>query len=214
MHVGLKATYPWTAFDELESRDSAVFGDHCDAFFTQAKGSRKPFNLVVGFHDPHRDQSRGGFANHLGPYDSRVKDIDVKAEDVDVPPWLTDVPQLRQELCEYYRAIYRFDQGVGFILDNLERQGLAESTLVIVTSDNGPPFINAKTTLYDSGTCLPFFVRNPELVKRGLVGLTNPNMVSFLDILPTMLDWSDICLDVRTKKLSYKIRTLDPPDPG
>ena len=131
-----------------------------------------------------------------------MKDIDVKLEDVEVPPWLTDVPQLRQELSEYYRAIYRFDQGVGFILENLERNGFANDTLVIITSDNGPPFINAKTTLYDSGICLPFMVRNPELLKRGVKGIVNPNMVSFLDILPTMLDWAGQPLDLRIKKLS------------
>jgi N-sulfoglucosamine sulfohydrolase len=194
--------YPWTVFDDIETRDSAQFGDHCDAFFTKAKDSGKPFNLVVGFHDPHRDQSRGGFANNKGPFDPRVKDIDVKLEDVEVPEWLTDVPELRQELAEYYRAIYRFDQGVGFILDNLEKQGLADSTLVIITADNGPPFINAKTTLYDSGTCLPFMIRDPRLVAQGIQGLVNPNMVSFLDILPTMLDYAGLPLDLRTKKLS------------
>ncbi|WVF72550.1 hypothetical protein IAT40_007367 [Kwoniella sp. CBS 6097] len=202
IHVGVKKTYPWTVFDDIETRDSAIFGDHCDAFFEKAQAEDKPFNLVVGFHDPHRDQSRGGFANDQGPFDPRVKDIDVKPEDVEVPDWLTDVPQLRQELVEYYRAIYRFDQGVGFILDNLAKRGLAESTLVIVTADNGPPFINSKTTLFDSGTCLPFFVRDPRLVSKGVKGIVNPNMVSFLDILPTMLDYAGVPIDLRTKELS------------
>ncbi|WVQ68315.1 uncharacterized protein L199_006522 [Kwoniella botswanensis] len=202
IHVGVKSTYPWTIFDDIETRDSAMFGDHCDAFFQKAIEADKPFNLCVGFHDPHRDQSRGGFANNHGPFDPRVKDIEVSPEDVQVPDWLTDVPELRQELVEYYRAIYRFDQGIGFILDNLAKRGLVESTLVIITSDNGPPFINSKTTLYDSGTCLPFMVRDPALVAKGVKGLVNPNMVSFLDILPTMLDYAGLPLNLKTKELS------------
>lgn len=202
IHVGTKPVYPWTIFDDIETRDSAQFGDHCESFFTKAKESGKPFNLSVGFHDPHRDQSRAGFGSRHGPFDPRVKDIEVKPEDVEVPDWLSDVPELREELQDYYRAIYRFDQGIGFILESLEKQGLADSTLVIITSDNGPPFINAKTTLYDSGTCLPFLVRDPRLVEKGVKGLVNPNMVSFLDILPTMLDYAGLPLDLRTKELS------------
>ena len=88
------------------------------------------------------------------------------------------------------------------MLDNLAKHGLADDTLVIVTSDNGPPFINAKTTLYDSGCNLPFFVRDPRLVRQGVKDIVNPNMVSFIDILPTMLDFAGLPLDLRTKDLS------------
>lgn len=201
VHVGQANTYPWTHFDDIETRDSAQFGDHCDTFFTRAKKEDKPFHLIVGFHDPHRDQSRGGFGN-TGNFDPRVQDLTVQPSEVEVPPWLSDLPEVRQELAEYYSAINRFDQGVGFILDNLKKQGLADDTLVIITSDNGPPFINSKTTLYDSGTCLPFIVRDPGLVIRGIKNIVNPNMVSYLDILPTMLNYAGLPLDLRTRELS------------
>ena len=45
-------------------------------------------------------------------------------------------------------------------------------------------------------------MRDPRLLAKGIKGLTNPNIVSFLDILPSMLDWAGIPTDVRTKKLS------------
>ena len=57
---------------------------------------------------------------------------------------------------------------------------------MIFVSDNGAPFINSKTTLYDAGVRLPLLVRQPG--KPG--GVINPNMVSFLDILPTCIDWA------------------------
>lgn len=201
VHVGVKSVYPWTVFDDIETRDSAVFGDHVDQFLAKAKTGDQPFHLTVAFHDPHRDQSRGGFANG-SEFDPRVKDLDVKLEDVVIPEWLTDCHELRVELVEYYKAIHRFDQGVGFVLDNLAKHGYDDNTLVFITSDNGPPFINAKTTLFDSGTCLPFMMRDPALVQRGIKGVRNPNMISFLDILPTMLAYADLPLDMRTKKLS------------
>lgn len=159
--------------------------------------------MIVGFHDPHRDRSRGGFANTEGPFHPRIKDLDIRPEDVEVPSWLSDVPLLRQELVEYYRAIHRFDQGVGLILERLEKRGFADDTLVMVTSDNGPPFINAKTTLFESGMSLPLIVRSPHCAARGKV---NPNMVSWIDLLPTMLDWAGLPSDLRVKKLSPQRR--------
>lgn len=41
--------------------------------------------------------------------------------------------------------------GVGLILEELENAGLKNNTLVIYTSDNGIPFPNGRTNLYDSG---------------------------------------------------------------
>jgi N-sulfoglucosamine sulfohydrolase len=79
------------------------------------------------------------------------------------------------------------DQGVGMILAGLKRTGLYDDTLVVFLSDNGPPFINSKATLYDAGVCLPLIVRQPG----GAADVVNRNMVSYVDILPTMLDWSN-----------------------
>ena len=131
-----------------------------------------------------------------------MKPYKIDPKDVEIPPWLTDSAGMRQELVEYYESINRFDQGVGMILANLEKEGLADDTLVFVTSDNGPPFVNAKTTMYESGTCLPFMIRDPALVKKGVKGVINPNMVSYMDILPTMLDFCGIPLDIKTRDLS------------
>ena len=93
---------------------------------------------------------------------------------------------MRKELVEYYRAITRFDAGVGLLLAALEQRDLSESTLVCVISDNEPPFINSKTTLFDAGVSLPVIVRKPG-AKSGVV---NPNIISYIDFLPTLLDWA------------------------
>ena len=123
LHVGDRSVYPWTVQEVSPSRDVDWVSTRCDAFFQQSKREDKPFFLTVGFHDPHRDQTRGGFANGQA-FSSRVKDIKVLPEDVQVPVWISDVPEVREELAEYYRAIYRCDQGVGFILEQLKIQGL------------------------------------------------------------------------------------------
>ena len=188
IHVGTNEIYPWEYRQESDTRDVAWVADQCDGFFETVIQEERPFYLTVGFVDPHRDIStRGGFGNEE-TYDKRVTSVELKPEDVEVPTWLSDLSETRQELVEYYKAIHRADCGVGLILDSLDRHGLADSTLVVFTSDNGPPFINAKTTLYDAGTCLPLLVRQPG----GKAGITNPNMISYIDFLPTLLDWAGI----------------------
>ncbi|RSH80451.1 uncharacterized protein EHS24_009031 [Apiotrichum porosum] len=194
VHVGPDVVYPWSHREESETRDVAWVADRAEAFFKTAVDEDKPFFLTVGYVDPHRDiTTRGKFGNE-GDYDARVTSIDIKPEDVEVPSWLTDLPETRQELVEYYKAIHRTDLGIGLLLEGLERQGLVDDTLVVFLSDNGPPFINAKTTLYDAGTCLPLIVRKPG----SKAGVANPNMVSWIDILPTFLDWAGLPLDYST----------------
>ena len=200
VHVGTELCYPWEIREESETRDTAWIADRCEAFFEKAKNADRPFHLTVGFVDPHRDvQTRGEFGNHVEQYGDRLKLPEVKAEDVDIPPWISDLPETRQEFVEYYQAISRVDAGVGLIREALRKQGVEDETLFIFTSDNGPPFVNSKTTLYDAGILLPLIVRNPSAKP----GVTNPNIVSFIDLLPTMLDWAG--LDPSLKSSTGKI---------
>lgn len=85
-------------------------------------------------------------------------------------------------------AIVQFDDCVGRILHTLESEGLADSTLVIVTSDNGPvvddgyrddakaklgghrpagPFRGGKYSAFEGGTRVPWLVAWPGQVPHG-----------------------------------------------
>lgn len=195
IHVGTSEVYPWQVRKESDTRDVAWAADEGEAFIKSAKDSNKPFFLTIGYIDPHRDiATRGEFGNVRDQYGDRISIPDVSPDEVEVPHWINDLPLTRAEFVEYYKAINRTDTGVGLILEALQRQGVADDTLVIFTSDNGPPFVNSKTTLYDAGIHLPLLVRAP-LAKKGAV---NPNMVSFIDILPTMLDWAGLDLSVKS----------------
>lgn len=183
VHVGPDAVYPWEWRAESLSRDVWWSAQRAKEFFQVSKDDRRPFVLTVGYHDPHRDRTRGGFGNDE-PVNDRIQSVRYRPEDMAVPEFLSDTPGARQELASYAEAISRLDQGVGFILQELEDAGLAKDTLVIFMSDNGPPFMNSKTTLYDAGICLPLIVKRPDSRRS-----VNPNLASYVDILPTMLDW-------------------------
>ncbi|ERS98137.1 N-sulfoglucosamine sulfohydrolase [Sporothrix schenckii 1099-18] len=186
VHVGPDTVYPWHWREESATRDVAWTAERAKAFFASvnADADKKPFFLTVGYIDPHRDHTRGGFGNSEDY--RRVSHLAYDPASVTVPSFLSDVPEVRQELAEYYSAVWRMDQGVALLLGELEAAGLDNDTLVLFTSDNGPPFVNSKSTLYDAGVHLPLIVRAPG----GTPGVVNPNMVSFVDILPTFLDWA------------------------
>ncbi|GFZ48851.1 hypothetical protein JCM24511_06600 [Saitozyma sp. JCM 24511] len=190
VHVGPDAVYPWTVREESPTRDVQWVSDRAGAFFSSAKASKQPFHLTVGFMDPHRDSTRSGFANDHYPGAQEYN-----PDELEVPGYLTDLPAVRDELASYFGAISGMDLGVGKNLERLEAEGLAEETMVMFVSDNGPPFLNSKTTLYDAGVRLPLIVRVP-----GRRPAVNPTLVSFVDLLPTWLDFAGIRLGQSTRR--------------
>jgi N-sulfoglucosamine sulfohydrolase len=144
--------------------------------------SGRPWYLHVAFGDPHRFGR--GFASQ--DYEG-VKRMPFDPAKVPVPSFLPDNAAVRKEMAEYYEAANRLDQGIGFFMDVLRETGQLDNTLIVFFSDNGIPFPNPKTTVYDSGIHMPFIVRSPEQSRRGVV---NNAMLSFVDILPTAVEWA------------------------
>ncbi|NUN97437.1 MAG: sulfatase-like hydrolase/transferase, partial [Candidatus Omnitrophica bacterium] len=100
----------------------------------------------------------------------------------------------------YYGAATDADRQIGRILAKLDELGLAENTVVVFSSDNGPedititnashsgvgspgPFRGRKRSLYEGGVRVPFIVRWPGKVPAGRVD--NASVVSGVDLLPT-----------------------------
>jgi arylsulfatase A-like enzyme len=82
------------------------------------------------------------------------------------------------------------DEGVGMLLDALEREGILENTLIAFLGDNGFFFgehgLGAERRFaYEEGIRTAFFVRYPKLVKSGTV---IDQMVLALDIAPTLIE--------------------------
>lgn len=84
--------------------------------------------------------------------------------------------------------IYQGDQMLGQILDALDRNRVADKTLVIVASDNGaehreyPPLRASKRSIYEGGHREPLLVRWPGKVK---AGSTCAEVVCLNDLLAT-----------------------------
>ena len=108
--------------------------------------------------------------------------------DVTVPEFLPDTPEVRSELADQYQSIDRLDKGIGRVIEKLRKSGRYDDTLIIYISDNGIPFPGGKTNTYDSGVHLPMIINSPQINKGGKV---NQAMISFVDLLPTILAWTE-----------------------
>ncbi len=165
------------------NRNVAAMAESAKTFLSRPEDRDKPFFLLIGYSDPHR--SGQGFANERD-YPG-VEAIRYSPDEVELPSHLPDTPETRQEMAEYYQAVSRLDQGIGMMLNVLEETGHGQDTLIFFFSDNGIPFAGAKTNLYDPGIHLPFLVSSPEQSRQGVV---NNAMVSYIDLVPTILDWT------------------------
>ena len=77
---------------------------------------------------------------------------------------------------DYIAMLERADQGIGRILDALDRLKLAPNTLVIFTSDNGGewlsrnlPLFHRKSTLWEGGIRVPLLLRWPARLAAGTI---------------------------------------------
>ncbi len=87
------------------------------------------------------------------------------------------------------------DEQIGQMLDKLDELGIADNTIVMYSTDNGPendtwpdgansPFRSQKDTNWEGGWRVPCFIRWPGKIKAGTV---LNGIVSHVDMLPTLL---------------------------
>jgi len=157
--------------EEAEERgyQTDVFAEAAARFISGS--TQSPFFVTVAFNAPHN------------PLQAPQDYYDTRA---DIEPHHRRV---------YYSMVDALDDGVGTILEAIERAGLSDRTLVIFTSDNGGaryirvPEVNAplrgfKATFWDGGIRVPLIVRDPG-VSESPRRVDQP--VSLLDIVPTIM---------------------------
>ena len=96
---------------------------------------------------------------------------------------------------EYSDRMVTHDEQIGQILDKLDELGIADNTIVMYSTDNGPendtwpdaantPFRSQKDTNWEGGWRVPAFIRWPGKIEPGTV---LNGIVSHQDMLPTFL---------------------------
>ncbi len=165
-----KAPQPTTG---MSSNDyTANFSD-----FLDAAPKDGPWCFWWGAIEPHRPYEYGSGIAKAG---KKPEDIDSK------PSYWPDNATVRNDMLDYAMEVEYFDRHLGRIIDELEKRGQLENTLIVVTSDNGRPFPREKGNLYETANHLPFAV----MWKKGIQspGRVVRDYVSFVDIAPTFLE--------------------------
>ncbi|MFW6163022.1 MAG: sulfatase-like hydrolase/transferase, partial [Planctomycetota bacterium] len=103
----------------------------------------------------------------------------------------------------FFAVLVEMDRQLGRLIEEIDRLGLAEDTLIVLTSDNGPtdwphyyrdpnrahppgftgPFFARKWSLYEGGIRMPFIARWKDRVPAGVTN--DESIVAGIDLLPT-----------------------------
>ena len=118
----------------------------------------------------------------------------VKPQQVVVPPYYPDTDTVRADMAQQYNNIAYMDAEVGAILEQLDAAGLADSTIVIWTTDHGDGLPRAKRELFDSGIKVPMIIRWPAAFRPAGVkpGAVDERLISFVDLGPTILSLAGV----------------------
>jgi len=159
----------------------------------------QPFFAVFNLDVTHES---GLFADKL---EGRLKSLP-RAERADpatvrVPEFYPDTPVIREALAHRLDLAAVLDAQVGKILADLEADGLAESTIVVFWGDHGEGIPRGKRSLTDFGLRVPLVVQVPETFRAAVrlpggkapAGVTE-NLVSLMDLGPTMLDIAGVAI--------------------
>ena len=123
--------------------------------FLDARAKDQPFFYWFGSKNPHRSYKP----------DSGLE-AGKKTSDIDhVPAFWPDNDTVRRDMLDYAIEVEAFDTEVGSVLKTLDASGLANDTLVIVTSDHGMPFPRVKGHTIDSAHHIPFVACWPNGIK-------------------------------------------------
>ncbi len=126
-------------------------------------------------------------------------------------------PEDLAHIDEHYDAsLLAADTYVGLFIEGLVRAGLWEDTLVVVTSDHGEDmqdhgYYNHRAVLFDATTRVPMILAGGA-VPEALRGAVRPDMVSAVDIAPTLAELAGTVppADARGRSLAPLLRGEDP----
>ena len=146
------------------------------------RAAGQPFFSVVNLTVSHESKVRD--AGLRARMDDRLGTDRHDPAKVELPPYVPDTPEARADRAQYYDVLTLLDRQVGEVLDRLEADGLADSTVVMFWGDHGVGLPRAKRWLYDSGLHVPMLVRWPGVIRPGT---HVDELVSFVDYAPSTL---------------------------
>ncbi len=185
----------WLNADMLPSEffdkdsDGAIYSKKAIEFLNNHKDER--FCLWLGFQEPHSPFNFPiEFAGRVDP-----KNVPLPEGSPEDDRW---VPEIYRDLSEedrrgiiasYYTSVEYMDKNVGLVLDELDRLGLIEETLVIYIGDHGYLLNDHKRfekhMMWEPAIGAPLIVLGGQRFKKNI---TSEVLTEFVDLAPTIMD--------------------------
>jgi len=160
--------------------------------YLQNRRDSRPFLLFLSFIEPHHQNDHG---HYEGPVGSKEKFRNF-AVPGDLEGMSGDWPQ---EYPDYLGCVHALDANLGRIRQALADLGIADSTLVIFTSDHGSHFrtrnAEYKRACHDGCTRIPLVIRGPGFSGGRVVR----ELASLIDVPPTILDAAGLPIPSRMR---------------
>lgn len=166
--IGFRGTgkTDWNFTPPAKPFDSRVWSD---------LASHQPFFAQVNFQETHRKF-------HAPPRADPAK--------IELPPYYPDHQVTRADYAQYLDAATELDRKIGATLAQLERDGLADSTIVLFFGDNGEAHVRGKQFCYEEGLHIPLLIRWPKnfpAPAHFAPGTVDDRLLAAIDFAPTML---------------------------
>lgn len=148
----------------------AAMSENVEAHFAESEFDG-PVCLLVGDRRPHV------------PW---TKDSTYDPGTVALPHFFIDTPETREHWARYLTDVTGMDEEMGRVYD-FAKEKFGDDFIFLFTSDHGGQWPRGKWNLYDYGTRIPLIAVWPGHVEPGS---RTDAMVSWVDILPTLIDLS------------------------
>lgn len=180
-----------------------ILTDYAERFIDQSKG--RPFFLMLSHKADHQPWTPRADEEELYARTSLQPpvtfDENLSTKPAPVQAWAKylniagDTSKLFPTLRAYYDVLAGVDESVGRIIRELQELGIADNTLIIVTSDNGYLWgehgLLDKRFAYDESIRIPMLVRYPRWFSPGS---SFSALALNLDLAPTILDAAGITI--------------------
>lgn len=180
----------FTGCNDLLSRKTAE--DINEAFLDwQSSQDGRPFFAFLNYYDAHEPyMPPSPFDTMFGPERPRGPFVHEANRGWRPDKWTLSPEELQAELDAYEGAIAYIDHQIGLLLDELERRGILDNTLIIVTADHGEQFgehglFGHINSLYMQLLHVPLVMSYPSGIPAGL-SVSEP--VSLRDLSATVMD--------------------------
>lgn len=160
--------------EDLGARDSHASSVRGPALDYLRRDHDQPFLLNVGLVETHL------------LYENEWPFFHPAADDrwTATPPGVPNTAETRREMASFQASLLAVDDLLGELLDTLDDTGLADNTIVIVTTDHGLPLPDRKCHLTAGGTGVMLIMAGPGIP----AGAPRDALVSQVDLLPTLCE--------------------------